>query len=138
MLLQRYSRGYMTHKKYKNILHRAIIDRMMDHFHREKERLGLDLKIKLWFAWKLKKRRKAIKAAKKKAKAEADKKKGYRGSTRKTTTKAAVAISPVKPPPKPAAKPVAAAATTSDKLGVTSKTEANSPVKVESSPMKQP
>lgn len=75
----------MTHKKYKDMLHRRIIDRMMEHFEKERDRMRVDLNIKLGFAWKLKKRRKLIRAAKKKAKAESDKNKRFGGSKRKST-----------------------------------------------------
>ena len=131
LLLQRYSRGWLVHKKYQDMLHRRVIDRMMDQFQIYKEQIATDMQIKLRFLLKLKKRRKLIKEQKKAKKAEADKNKrfGGRGARRSTNTSTArptPAPAVSKPPPK---QTPAKLQTTN-----TSKSEAVSPEKL----MKQP
>ena len=72
----------MVARKYKEVLHRKIIDKMMKHFRELRIKLHTDSKIKIWYAWKRYKRKKAIKAEKKRRAAEAkSKKKGKFGGT---------------------------------------------------------
>lgn len=106
LLLQRYTRGWLVHKRYQDMLHRRVIDRMMDQFQIYKEQIATDMQIKLRFLLKLKRRRKLIKAEKKAKKADADKNKRFGGGrgARRTSNAPATRPSPSpavsKPPPK--------------------------------------
>ena len=76
----------MVFRKYKEVLHRKIIDSMMVYFRKLRIKLHTNSKIIIWHQWRLYLRRKAKKAEKKRKAAEAKaKKKGkYGGGARKS------------------------------------------------------
>ena len=75
MLIQKSLRGYGVYKQYRDVIHRLKVDRLYDHYLKMRKDELINAKIKIWWAWKLKRRRKLIKAAKKKKKAKKGKKK---------------------------------------------------------------
>ena len=64
--IQKYLKGYLIHKKWKDVLHDAVISRLSAHFRELKLKLHTDSQIKIRFAWRLHRRRKLLKKAKKK------------------------------------------------------------------------
>jgi len=48
MKIQRFTKGYMVFKKYKEVLHRKVIDKMMVHFRALKIKLHTNSKIIIW------------------------------------------------------------------------------------------
>lgn len=66
--IQKYLKGFLTHRKYKEVLHETVIARLRQHFRELKLKLHTDAQIKIRFAWRLHKRRKTLKTAKQKKK----------------------------------------------------------------------
>jgi hypothetical protein len=81
--IQKFTKGFLVHRKFKEKIHRIVIDKMMVYFRKLRIELHTNSKIIIWHAWRLYKRRKAAKAEKKKKAAEAKaKKQGKFGGAR--------------------------------------------------------
>lgn len=97
LIIQRFVKGYMVSRQWKEPVHRAIIDRMMVYFRKIRLIQHTNSQIIIRFAFKIYKRRKAIKAEKKRLKAEAAaKNKKKKGGRRTVTSSVAAAPSPEK------------------------------------------
>jgi len=74
--IQKFTKGFLAHKEWKDKMHKAIIDNLLEQFQHMKLKLQTDAQIRIGFAWRSYKRRKALrKAIKKKAKEGKAKKK---------------------------------------------------------------
>ena len=67
-MIQKSLRGFLVYKDYKEDIHRMKVDKLYQKYLKMRKDELIDAKIKIWFAWKLLKRRRKIKAAKKKKK----------------------------------------------------------------------
>lgn len=74
-MMQKFTRGYKVHREYKVKLHRFIVDYYVDYWKQLKIRNHTNLQVKLKYAYKNYKIKKAKKAADKKKKEEEAKKK---------------------------------------------------------------
>lgn len=75
ILIQKTLRGFSVYKEHREDIHRLRVDKLYQKYLKMRKDELINAKIKIWWAWKLHKRRKKIKAAKKKKKAKKGKKK---------------------------------------------------------------
>lgn len=62
--IQKFLKGYLIHKEWKQVMHESVINRLSAHFRELKLKLHTDSQIKIRFAWRLHQRRKQLKKAK--------------------------------------------------------------------------
>lgn len=74
-IIQKFIRGYLTHKKYQKIMHTSKLQKNYKFFNILKEKLHSDSQIKIRYFWRLKKRRQKIKEKIEEAKSKAGKSK---------------------------------------------------------------